>query len=215
MAGLHGRGLATSNVGVMTAWYTPLPTDRASFTKADVLDHHRVVSQVFETVEACLPARFPTVVADEDVLRSQLAERGEALAAQLEVVRGACELAVTALWTAPEAAEQNEVEDLETVTPGRRYLLRRASSQRRRRLADELADSLEQRAGRDVLQARRQVCPSMRVALSLALLLRRASADIVRARLDRDLNGDVRILVSGPWAPYTFADARPTKSRER
>jgi len=197
------------NVGGMTAWYTALPTDTGPFTKEDMLEHHRVVSQIFNRVDACLPARFPTLVADEDELRSQLEAKADVLAAQLGVVRGACEIAVTAVWTVEPADDQ-----LEAVPPGRRYLLRRASSERRRQRADQLADSLEQAAGQDVLQARRRVCPSAQVALSLALLLRRTTADNVRERLGRDLGEDVRILVNGPWAPYTFADARPIASRE-
>src|SRR5262249_46704701 len=199
----------TVEVRGLVAWATRLEAD-APFTREDVLNHHRVVSQVFEGVEACLPARFPTLVEGEDALRAQVDARADALARQLESVRGACELAVTAAWTTPEPTDEATV-----ATPGRRYLLQRASSQRRRDQATRLADTLECLAGEDMLQSRRMVCPSAGVALSLALLLRRASAEKLRERLARQLGGDVRILVNGPWAPYSFADARSITGREK
>jgi hypothetical protein len=206
---LRGCRLANLDVDGMTVWYTVLPSDTGAFTKEDVLDHHRVVSEIFDGVEACLPARFPTVVVSEDELVSEVEATKEALAQRLEVVQGACELAVTAVWT---SAELPVVE--EATTPGRQYLLRRASSQRRRDRAETLADSLEQQVGADLLQAKRQICPSAGVALSLAMLLKRASAKDIQGRLGRDVGTDVRILVNGPWAPYTFADVRPIASRE-
>jgi hypothetical protein len=43
------------------------------------------------------------------------------------------------------------------------------------------------------------------VALSAALLVPRASAENVRKRIART-EQDVRILINGPWPPYTFAD---------
>jgi len=207
--GLRGAGLRRVEVDGLLAWTTPVT--QTSFTREDVLDHHSVVSEVFEGVEACLPARFPTLVEDETALREQLEPRKEMLAQQLEAVRGACELAVTAVWT---EIEPSTSEGDEAATPGRQYLLRQASSQRRRDRADALADSLEQQVGADLLEAKRQVCPSENVALSLALLLRRASVKDIQGRLGGDVGTDVRILVNGPWAPYTFADARPIASRE-
>jgi hypothetical protein len=210
VVGVRGERLVTIEVRGLAAWVTWLKVDSTPFTREDMWDHHRVVSQVFEGVEACLPARFPTLVEGEGALRAQVDERAEALARQLELVRDACELAVTAAWTTPEPTDEGN-----EATPGRRYLLRLASSQRRRERAASLADSLERLAGEEVLQSRRMVCPSVRVALSLALLLRRASAEKLRERLARQLSSDVRILVNGPWAPYTFADARSITGRER
>jgi Gas vesicle synthesis protein GvpL/GvpF len=205
--GLRGEPLVTVEVHGLLAWVTRL-SERQSFTRQDVLDHHRVVSKVFDCVEACLPARFPTVIGAERELWSET--RAAELAAQLEAVRGACEVAVTAVWTSAEPPATEAA-----TTPGRQYLLKRASSQRLRDRASELADMLEEQADADLLEARRQVCPSADVALSLALLLKRASAKDIQGRLGRGVGTDVRILVNGPWAPYTFADARPIASREK
>jgi hypothetical protein len=67
-----------------------------------------------------------------------------------------------------------------------------------------LADDLERELADVLLEARRQLCPSASVALSCALLLPVRQAEAARQRIPRSA-ADVRILVNGPWPPYTFA----------
>jgi hypothetical protein len=174
------------------------------------LSHHRVVSEICAREEAVLPARFPGLSETVDALCAQLEVQRPELMDQLASVRGCCELAVTALWTdTGEAAAQLPTAD---VTPGRRYMLLRrlalASSVRRQARARALADELESLLGPDLVKVERRLCPSSNVALSLALLVKRARAAAVQARLPRS-GLDVRILVNGPWPAYTFAAVRP------
>ena len=75
----------------------------------------------------------------------------------------------------------------------------------RRERARELADEIERVAGADLVAVWRQVCPSTGVALSSALLAPQARAKDLMARL-LGMQDGVRILVNGPWPPYTFAD---------
>ena len=44
----------------LVAWATPISSD--TFTTDDALEHHRVVTAIFEGAEGCLPARFPTLL---------------------------------------------------------------------------------------------------------------------------------------------------------
>jgi hypothetical protein len=204
-AGLRGLPLVRVDADGLSAWVTSLPVDEAPFSREDVLAGHDVVNAVFEWTKSCLPARFPTVVADEETLRGRLSERREELRQRLELVSGACELAVTAAWLTDEKSSP----DIRADTPGRRYMLQRqamlAGSERRRARACELADALGQLLGSELRQAQRRVCPSAEVALSLALLVDRVGAEDVRERLSLYSTQDVRILVNGPWPPYSFA----------
>jgi len=93
---------------------------------------------------------------------------------------------------------------------GARYLRARqralAEADERRARAEALRARVEWAAGSRLRGARHQLCPSERLALSSALLVPRAEAAAVRARLRGCLRraDDVRILVNGPWPPYTF-----------
>lgn len=192
-------------VGNLTVWFTRVKVHGDGFRREDVLAHHRLVADVFERVEACLPARFPTLVDDEAALRQHVEKQQTELTEQLQAVRGACELAITAVWTTPEEAPGG----LDALTPGRRYMEVRRVSEHRRERARQLAAALETSAGSALRETVRHLCPSNAVALSLALLLERSAGPDVRERIQRQPLDDVRILVNGPWPPYTFVDRRP------
>lgn len=197
--------LVRLNVGAVVAWASHVESAAEGFTRADVLEHHRLVTQVFDRVDACLPARFPTVVEDEAVLRQQLEGQQAELTERLHAVRGACELAVTAVWTTASEAPSG----LEGLTPGRRYMEERRVGERRRVRALQAAEALESAAGHASRQVVRHLCPSKEIALSLGLLVERAEGGEVKLRLATQRLDDVRILVNGPWPPYSFVDRRP------
>jgi hypothetical protein len=175
--------------------------------RADMLAHHALVARLHEANDACLPVRFPTHLADAEALRQLLLTREAALLAALERVRGRAELAVTVLWTSVPATEP-----IAETTPGRQYLLARQqafqSADAQRATATAVAEEIERQVGPELVEAQRNVCPTAAVALSVALLVPRLAALSVAARIgtieDRD---GVRILVNGPWPPYTFVDA--------
>jgi hypothetical protein len=174
-----------------------------------MLDHHRVVNELFARVDACLPARFPTVV-DAAQLTSLVHQRRDDLLRQLDTVRDACELAISAAWTAP--APESSLTDM--ATPGTRYLLRRqrelSAMEQRRGRATELASALDRALGDTPRATRREVCPSSTILLSYAVLLSQRDVECVKQRIasPTQVAADVRILVNGPWPPYTFASVR-------
>ncbi len=196
--GFRGGDLLARPAGELTVWATPLFEDHPPFTKEDVLEDHRLVDEIFGLVRACLPVRFPTEI--EDVGALDLAQ----FAPRLERVRDACELAVTATWRPPF---QESTPPVTADTPGRRYLQQRQTAVHLRDRAEHLADDVLARVGDSLLEDSRIVCPSEKIALSLALLVRRADAEFVKSRIPRHAH-DVRILINGPWPPYTFADVR-------
>jgi hypothetical protein len=188
----------------MSAYASRFDTPPDHFGRADLLAHHDIISALAAQMDV-LPARFPTWLADEEALRHELEYRQVDLGNALERVRGRVELAVTAIWT----ATSDEAPPPEAATPGRTYLLGRqqafSGSDRRRTRARQLADELERLVGEDLIEIRHQVCPSQTVALSSAVLVPRGHAEDVKKRIPH-AQQDVRILINGPWPPYTFAD---------
>jgi hypothetical protein len=197
--GLRGAALIRVSDGPVVAWASVLHDTGESFDRRDLLEHHEIISQLHASVDACLPARFPTWLDDET-----LGQRRDQLVSALERVHGRCEVAVTAVWTTPD----EEPVPAEASTPGVSFLRARqrhyTGSDRRRERARQLAAEIERSVGSSLVEVNCQVCPSAVVALSSALLVPRASVTDVIARLPR-AQRDVRILVNGPWPPYTFA----------
>ena len=206
--GLRGQALVRVDSAGLAAWATELAEPDPRFGRSDLLEHHAIISCLHAQLAACLPVRFPTWFVDADALRGEIGRRQDEFRANLDAVRGRCELAVTVLWTAPAETAESETPSAAAATPGTRYLLERqqavAGSDRRRARARALADEVKALAGVDLAGVRAHVCPSALVAVSSALLIPRESAEALIARLPRAKDG-VRILVNGPWPPYSFA----------
>jgi hypothetical protein len=197
--GLRGAPLVRVTDGALVAWASVLDDTGEPFDRRDLLEHHEIISHLHAWVDACLPARFPTWLDDE-----KMGQRRDQLVSALERVQGRCEVAITALWTTPD----DEPATSEALTPGVSFLRARqryfAGSDRRRARAHELSLVIERCLGASLVEMRSRVCPSDMVGLSMALLLPRGSAADVIERLPRS-QADVRILINGPWPPYTFA----------
>jgi gas vesicle protein GvpL/GvpF len=199
--GLRGQRILSLREDVLIVWATEFSVRPDVFGREDMLQHHAIVSSIHGHVDACLPARFPTWLD-----AAALHRRAQALKGALDRVRGRSELAVTVLWLEPESSAGPP----EATTPGRRYLLARrhalAGSARRRARAGELADAVEHHMRPDVFAIERTLTPSAEVAVSIALLTPRDQSGDLTHRLARVAFEDARILVNGPWPPYTFAD---------
>jgi hypothetical protein len=214
LRGIQGRPLQRIATGSLAAWATGWDTAaEADLTRADLLAHHHLVEQIDARVNGCLPARFPTWLADADALYSTLAGRQPELVQALQRIEGKAELAVTLVWTTPESGAASEPPEPPgpEPTPGIRYLLERRQAldavERQRRRATEFQTWLEDTCGSDLAAAEHRPCPRPSVALSSALLVPKALGLDVRQRLEAGLRAaaDVRILVNGPWPPYSFA----------
>src|SRR5207302_7770407 len=97
-AGLGGRPLVRVQVADLVAWASKLDTPPDRFTRADLLEHHAIISRLHTRLDACLPARFPTWLTDEG---AEIRKRASELDVALERVRDRAELAITAIWTSP------------------------------------------------------------------------------------------------------------------
>jgi hypothetical protein len=202
--GLRDQPLIVVRHAEMSAYASRFEAPVEHFGRADLLAHHAIVSGLSAQIDV-LPARFPTWLADEDALRAELERRQMDFGAALDRVRGRVEIAMTVMWTTLPESETPP----EAATPGLKYMLGRqqavTGSDRRRARSRQLAEELELLVGLDLVEIRHQVCPSTTVALSSAVLVPRASAEDVKKRITR-AEQDVRILINGPWPPYTFAD---------
>lgn len=171
----------------LAAWATE--TDAANWTRDDLLAHHAIITRIDAAAAGgCLPARFPTWL-DAQMLHERRAELTDALAR----VRGRAELAITAVWRTPAS--------LERASSGATYLRTRAV---RLTAARRVARLIEDALGDAVVEVEHRVCPSEAIALSSAFLVPRARAEALKRSLPQETDG-VRILVNGPWPPYTFA----------
>jgi hypothetical protein len=165
-----------------------------------VLAHERVLKAIMER-GAVLPLRFGTHLDSEEELASALRDRQEPLLRALERVRGRVELGVRVLAERerrPPAAERS----------GRDYMLERVAEHRRsEQAARELHDPLAKLA----VASRKSEPPSPPTVLVGSYLVEAAEVERFRRCADvlNDGQDELRVVVTGPWAPYSFVDEEP------
>ncbi|MCT4357063.1 GvpL/GvpF family gas vesicle protein [Streptomyces sp. Je 1-79] len=190
--------------------------------------HHEVV-QTVAGHDTVLPLRMATVYQNDDRARQALAAQRSAFVERLSLLRGRSELGVK-LYVSPAPPSTGgeapaDSADAAPLSPGKAYLKSRRAqhSERETRYqrAERVAERVEDVAARFTRHRVRHPAQRGELAggpeenvLNDAYLVPADQTDAFRAALTgavEDTEG-VRIEVTGPWAPYSFAMPPPPPS---
>ena len=228
---LPGDGVAAHPGGIHTVPYHGIaavvgPSDvddyqglaREDLVKV-LLEHQRVVEEVMSAYPV-LPARFGTVLADEDRVIDLLTRGHDLFAGELDRLAACVQMEVVVRWDLGKVfAELSGDERIAQVRAAAaaapaadaealRILLGRTVQtlleERRAALKDCLLPRLQE-AGREV---HANPCMDDKMILNLALLVDepgRARLDALLSELDAELEGSLDFRCVGPLPPYTFA----------
>jgi hypothetical protein len=185
--------------------------------------HHQVV-QVLAGCATVLPLRLGTVYRGDERVRALLDDRRAEFEATLSRIAGRTEWGVKlfvdpALFGADQAGEAPEIAP--SAGSGTRYLLRRrAEEQSRQRYRDRaaaLADQVHTALDAVAVASRRHAPQDARLSghrgwmsLNGAYLVDRGRDGELVAVMRRfhDPERGMRLELTGPWAPYSFAEER-------
>ncbi|MFJ8859608.1 GvpL/GvpF family gas vesicle protein [Streptomyces sp. NPDC102451] len=229
--GLEGTPLRTVRAGELVALVSSVPSVaygtegvKAQMEDLDRLEvlartHHAVVEAAYEHATV-LPMRLVTVYLDDGRVREMLGAREPEFSALLGRLEGHVELGVKIYADPREAvAVGSRGPDTDTAaSPGRAYLQRRRAQQQNHRETYRAAGSVAAEVparvdgiARAHVTHRPQQGDLARAAgeniVNDAYLVPGARADAFRAALTGladDVPG-VRVEITGPWAPYSFA----------
>ena len=177
-------------------------------SRENAMAHAAVVQNILASTTP-LPFRFGTLVTEEQ-LRSYVAAKREELAAKLKRVRGSVEMSVKMIWDrewTPEPATNTGHEK-----PGTAFL-----SEKRREIlggearadeAERVAEWLEGQVYEVVTETYLTKNPTEKLLLASAHLVKRDDLPRYRTLIKdaRQQRPELHFLVSGPWAPYSFAN---------
>jgi hypothetical protein len=212
LAMVSWRGLAavTGDVG----------DDQAILSMEAVRRHEAVVEAVRQRGPA-LPVRFGTVFRDATSVASALAGRYEPLEADLGRLGDKVEMGVTALWAAetPAGGTDNAPREAGTLelSAGARYLRSRAAEVARddaqKERAITVVRKLDRVFGARALERRVSLRPASRVAFRISYLLHPAHVCAFKAAFETTHAAieEVRLLLTGPWSPYSFVHRAKTE----
>ncbi|WP_435188932.1 GvpL/GvpF family gas vesicle protein [Streptomyces sp. bgisy126] len=182
--------------------------------------HHEVVQTVARH-DTVLPLRLATVYQNDDRARGALAAQHHVFAERIALLRDRSEFGVK-LYISPTGPSEPREDTAEaSLGPGKAYLRSRraqhSAQEVRYRHAQEAAARVETLASR--FSTHRVRHPAQRGALAGpeenvlndAYLVPHDRAEEFRTALTAALKGldGVRVEVTGPWAPYSFATPSP------
>lgn len=180
-------------------------------TTEDALWRHEAVVEELMRAGAALPMRFGSVLADDEAARGTLREREEQLTAGLGHVRGAVELGVRVLWdpgseAGPAPSGEQRTED---AGAGTAYLMRRLGHTRR---SHDLANEVHEPLAGLARDSTRRLLVTPRLLLSGSYLVDDEAVGEFRTRIEEldDRLGDLAIICTGPWPPYSFVPSEAT-----
>jgi hypothetical protein len=176
--------------------------------------HHEVVDRIAQN-HPIAPVRMATIYLGDAGVRELLDDRHAELAATLDRVRSRSEWGVKGY--APPADDASEEEpDSSSDAPGTAYLLRRRTQRdrtaRRRQDLCEAADDAHAQLGEVAAASRRYPLQDARLSgraepmiLNATYLVDNAVVALFQERVHAMSRVDLRLELTGPWAPYSFA----------
>jgi len=195
--------------GGLAAWVSDVPDRAIAPSVSRARAHDDVVRDAMARATP-VPARFGQVLAGDQEAVALLGERRESLLESLERVRGCVEMTVRILLTG-----QTAVPGLAPRESGSAYLRWVRDRQQVRQAVSDQAEFLRTGVARAVEEAGvvrgiiwAAVAPGSRSLEAAHLVPRTLIArhrEVVRTTVERDHR--MQVMVSGPWAPYTFCAA--------
>jgi hypothetical protein len=207
--GISGSKARLINSGNFSIVVSDFAGDVVPVTRENALTHAAVVRSMLDQTTP-LPFRFGTLATEQE-LESYVTARQAALQAKLEVVRNCVEMSVKIIWDRiwlDEPADDNASEE----KPGTAFLAQKRreilQSEGRTAEAKKVAAWLQERVNDLVRETRIDMNPTEKLLVTAAHLVARDSVQQYRARLAeaRAQRRELHFLVSGPWAPYSFAN---------
>jgi len=209
VAGERLRVVAIDRMGAVVGEVRRVPVP----TVTNLRRYAAVVESIAARVPSVLPARFATTVADRDELAFILQTRGSTLRQRLRAVRGRSQMTIRLLvesesgdrWLASRSAVTGRARlRLEYgAAQGTQYLQRRmamAAAGRAVPAFEPIRTAIQRYIKDERIDKREGV-------ITINHLVPRAAAARYRDAVERAADENrMRLIVSGPWPPYAFAD---------
>ena len=211
--GMFDRKVYAITAGELSALVSDFGEEAVVINNESVLIHQRIVGSVLDQTTP-LPFRFGTVISEAELI-GYLVSRRNALLEKLVSVDGCVEMSIKIIWQKKlpgDHAKTDLTESMAGNSVGTAFLRKKsaelAGNQQLIEESNDIAAWLTGCLGSVVRDIRVSVSPSRRLVLAADCLVPRAGLDSYHSAVDgaRSERQDLHFLISGPWAPYSFAN---------
>jgi hypothetical protein len=214
LKGISGAGVYLLEESGLGLWYSDL--GRTPAPEVQHLREHDVVVREALRSATPLPLRFGATFAGIGAARATLRERREEFHASLETVADRVEMGIRVSQAATHEGRvispptARVAPPAGTIRTGREYLENRrreldtAAAARAR--AEKAADQVEALLSDLELPTRREIIADQGVLALVAHLVQRSGVHAYRSRVEmmRASLPELHLVLTGPWAPYSF-----------
>ena len=177
-------------------------------TQESAIAHAAVVGSVLDKITS-LPFRFGTIISEQQ-LRHYVTTYKPALEKSFAHVRGCVEMDLKIIW---QIAKTDQTAEKEEQGPGTAFLEKKRrellGDERQSTLKAELSNVLRKELGGLIRDDQIAVRPSKTADLAaVSHLVERANIQRYQEKVQeiRNSRPDLKIRLSGPWPPYSFAN---------
>lgn len=209
LLGLGDAPVHALSHGDLAVWVSAAEPDALGGGIQAIERHNAVVEAALTPTVTPIPLRFGQQLADAEAVRGQIARQTACWRERLALLAGALEFGIRVIDPAAARAARDVRPPPET--GGRAYLeqlaSRRAGEREVREEVDRVAGVLSRAVERVALRQQVEPLRTGRGVASIAHLVPRASFSDYRQCIGRARSElpSLRLLVSGPWPPYSFA----------
>jgi hypothetical protein len=191
-----------------------------SFLKPDSENiwHHEMVVEALMLNRTVLPARFGTVLDNENSLHMKLEKLYPALKSNLQHLSGKVEVSLSVLWTGSDIGslfpkKKEIINEVEPPQTGIEYMQTKLIKHQRdnsfRNKAEQILARLNTSLTQFEYEEKHQLNTSQGILVKASYLIKRKQLEEFQKTINqfsenRDQNQDLKFLLTGPWPPYSF-----------
>ena len=207
LRGVSEAAVEVIEAGPVALWVSRMP--RPEGTVEQIKAHNAIVEAAVTNAVTPVPLRFGQWLEDEGALDAGLAEQATSYAEKLRKFAGCLEFGIRVI----DPAEPQGAQDVhpEKATSGTAYMQALRESSRhagaRQAVADQVRSTIQQKVGSLVQAEQEEESRTPHAVVTMSHLVPRENFDEYRERV-REMREEfpaLRLLLSGPWPPYSFA----------
>jgi len=204
--GIDGSAVRPWVLGALSVWVSDI--DRPEPNAARIQAHNGVVESAITDQVTPVPLRFGQWSAESSAFASALLARADWYRERLTVFAGALEFGLRIALAGSSPARVVRVPEAETGTAYMEALRARTAADRsQREAAEKIRARVAEVVQHMIREERFDDATAAQGIVSMAHLVGRADFDSYRAAVQRlrSQEAALRFMLSGPWAPYSFA----------
>ncbi|MBD3182389.1 hypothetical protein GF312_08860 [Candidatus Poribacteria bacterium] len=219
--GICNSRIRIVTLGDISVFFSEIDSRSLDANNTNVINHQKVVDIIFKQSQSIIPCRFATFFPDIEDIIIFLKENMKILNEYLSKLEGKAEISIKILFDIKNIDIKSRDNKEVKIQNGMNYLMNKKRKHDNIKKLKDISGDLKQKLDKILIPHSSEVISSVKIIKRM--LIRNICYLIEQDQLEsfkysyqqfRNNNPDLRLLYSGPWPPYTFANINLWKGLE-